>query len=83
VIIERRRGRPVGSTNTNRINTSARREPLAFERNIEYTQRGRGRGGRGRRRARGGRLQTSSRGSSTQISSRGALQATTQSNQLT
>ena len=76
-VVERLRGRPVGST-ASRIDTSTHREPLAFERNTGYTGRGRGRG-----RGRGGSSQTSSRGGSTQISSRGALQATVQSNQST
>ena len=76
-VVERLRGRPVGST-ASRIDTSTRREPSAFERNTGYTGRGRGRG-----RGRGGSSQTSSRGGSTQISSRGASQATVQSNQST
>jgi hypothetical protein len=50
--VERRRGRPAGSTagftNRRRIDTSTRREPSAFERNTGYTTSGRGRGrGRG------------------------------------
>jgi len=70
-IVKRRRGRPASSTNTNRVNTSTRREPSAFKRNTGYTRRGR---------ARGGSSQALSRGSSTQISLRSALRATAQSN---
>lgn len=82
-VVERPRGRTVGST-ASRIDTSTCREPSAFKRNTGYTGRGHGHGC-GRRRGRGhrGSLQTSSRGGSTQVSSRGASQATTQSNQLT
>ena len=77
--VERRRGRPAGSTagSTNRgcIDTSTRREPSAFERNTGYTNRGRGRGrGRGRR----GSAQTLSRGGNSQISPSTALQTTAQ-----
>jgi hypothetical protein len=70
-IVERRRGRPIGSINisiiTNCVDRSARREPSAFEQNTHRAQswaRGRGRGyrrGHGHR----GSSQTSSRGSST------------------
>ena len=50
--VERRRGRPTGSV---RVDTSTRREPLAFEQNIGYTTvrvgvgAGWAQGGRGRR----------------------------------
>lgn len=63
-VVERRRGRPVGSINSNRVDNSIRRGPSAFEQN---TARGR---------ARGGRLQTPSRGGNTQISLRDASQVT-------
>ena len=58
--VERRRGRPAGSTAGS---TNRHREPLAFEQNTGYTTRGRGRG-RGRGRAYGGSSQTTSRGGS-------------------
>ena len=82
--VERRRGRPAGSTagstNRGRIDTSTCREPSAFERNTGYTNRGRGCGrGRGRR----GSAQTLSRGGSSQISPSTALQTTTQSTRST
>ena len=78
--IERRRGRLAGSINRGRIDTSACREPSAFERNTGYTNRGRG---RGRRRGRRGSAQTLSRGGSSQVSLSTAPQITAQSTQST
>ena len=88
--VERRRGRlassTAGSINRGRINTLTGREPLAFEQNTGYTNRGRGRGRsrpRGCPRGRRGSAQTSNRGGTSQISSGTALQTTAQSTQST